>query len=54
VFRFQHPNGVADLRRATVFFAEGRVDRIESDALPVDDDSDPALPGYRRKQGRFR
>lgn len=54
VFRFQHANGSADLRRATVFFAEGRVDRIESDALPVDDDSDPALPGYRRKQGRFR
>lgn len=55
VFRFQHPNGAADLRRATVFFAEGRVARVESDALPASDEgSDPALPGYRRKQGRFR
>jgi outer membrane protein assembly factor BamE len=55
VFRFQHPNGTADLRRATVFFAEGRVARVESDALPASDEgSDPALPGYRRKQGRFR
>ena len=55
VFRFQHPNGTADLRRATVFFAEGRVARIEADALPASDEgSDPALPGYRRKQGRFR
>jgi outer membrane protein assembly factor BamE len=55
VFRFQHPNGEADLRRATVFFAEGRVARIEADALPTSDEgSDPALPGYRRKQGRNR
>ncbi|MFN7641739.1 MAG: outer membrane protein assembly factor BamE [Burkholderiales bacterium] len=55
VFRFQHPNGAADLRRATVFFAEGRVAWIEADALPASDEgSDPALPGYRRKQGRFR
>jgi len=55
VFRFQHPNGAADLRRATVFFAQGRVARIEADALPASDEgSDPALPGYRRKQGRFR
>lgn len=55
VFRFQHPNGTADLRRATVYFADGRVAKIESDALPASDEgSDPALPGYRRKQGRFR
>ena len=55
VFRFQHPNGSSDLRRATVFFAEGRVAKIEADVLPASDDgSDPALPGYRRKQGRFR
>lgn len=55
VFRFQHPNGTADLRRATVFFAQGQVARIESDALPASDEgSDPALPGYKRKQGRFR
>ncbi|MFZ4758146.1 MAG: outer membrane protein assembly factor BamE [Burkholderiaceae bacterium] len=55
VFRFQHPNGSADLRRATVFFAEGKVAKVEADALPQSDDgSDPALPGYRRKQGRFR
>ena len=55
VFRFQHPNGSADLRRATVFFADGRVAKVDSDALPVSDEgSDPALPGYRRKQGRFR
>ncbi len=55
VFRFQHPNGSADLRRATVFFAGGRVERVEADALPASDEgSDPALPGFRRKQGRFR
>ncbi len=55
VFRFQHPNGSADLRRATVFFAEGRVSKVVSDALPESDEgADPALPGYRRKQGRFR
>ena len=55
VFRFQHPNGTADLRRATVHFAQGRVSRVESEALPESDDgTDPALPGYRRKQGRYR
>jgi outer membrane protein assembly factor BamE len=55
VFRFQHPNGSADMRRATVFFEAGKVARIEADALPASDDgSDPALPGYRRKQGRYR
>lgn len=55
VFRFQHPSGAVDLRRATVFFAEGKVDRIDADALPASDEgSDPALPGYRRKQGRYR
>lgn len=55
VFRFQHPSGAADLRRATVFFADGRVERVEADALPASDEgSDPALPGFRRKQGRYR
>ena len=55
VFRFQHPSGAVDLRRATVFFAEGKVDRVDADALPASDEgSDPALPGYRRKQGRYR
>lgn len=55
VFRFQHPNGTADLRRATVFFAEGKVERVEADAMPATDEgTDPALPGYRRKQGRNR
>jgi outer membrane protein assembly factor BamE len=55
VFRFQHPNGSADLRRATVLFADGKVAKIVADALPeTDEGADPALPGYRRKQGRFR
>jgi outer membrane protein assembly factor BamE len=55
VFRFQHPNGLADLRRATVYFADNRVARVEADALPAaDDGTDPALPGFRRKQGRNR
>ena len=55
VFRFQHPSGFADLRRATVFFQDGKVSKVESDALPTSDDgADPALPGYRRKQGRNR
>jgi len=55
VFRFQHPNGRADLRRATVHFADNRVDRIEADALPAaNDGTDPALPGFQRRQGRNR
>jgi outer membrane protein assembly factor BamE len=55
VFRFQYPDGSADLRRATVHFAEGRVSRVESYGLAsADDGSDPGLPGYRRKQGRNR
>jgi hypothetical protein len=38
-----------------VFFQDGKVSKVESDALPTSDDgADPALPGYRRKQGRNR
>ncbi|MFT3804697.1 MAG: outer membrane protein assembly factor BamE [Burkholderiaceae bacterium] len=48
IYRFQHANGRADVRRVVVFFADDRVDRIEADPLPVrDDNDDPALPGYR-------
>lgn len=55
VFRFQHPSGESDLRRATIYFVEGKVTQIEADAMPASDEGvDPALPGYRRKQGRFR
>ena len=55
VFRFQHPSGRADLRRATVHFADNRVAKVESDPLPAaDDGTDPALPGFRRRQGRNR
>jgi outer membrane protein assembly factor BamE len=54
VFRYQHANGDASVRRATVFFADNRVARVEASELPADDGTDPALPGYQRRQGRFR
>jgi outer membrane protein assembly factor BamE len=48
VFRYQHPNKKAELRRVVVRFANDRVDVIDADALPQrDDSSDPALPGFR-------
>ena len=48
VFRYQHANGSADLRRVVIVFDDGRVKAIDADALPPrDDQSDPALPGYR-------
>jgi outer membrane protein assembly factor BamE len=49
VFRYQFPDGSAITRRASVLFRDGRVDRIEAEALPArEDPTDPALPGYRR------
>ncbi|MDO4637358.1 MAG: outer membrane protein assembly factor BamE [Lautropia sp.] len=51
VFRFQYPNGDAELRRVTIFFADGKVNDIRHDPLPArDDPSDPALPGYQPPQ----
>ena len=48
VFRYQYPNGDAELRRVTVFFESESVARVQHDQLPErDDDRDPALPGYR-------
>lgn len=48
VFRYQFPNGRAELRRATIVFRDDRVAAIEADALPAKEDpADPALPGYR-------
>jgi len=48
VFRFQHPNGDAELRRVTIRFRDDRVAAIEADRLPErDDPNDPALPGYQ-------
>lgn len=48
VFRFQYPNGEAELRRVTVRFENEVVSNIKADHLPErDDDRDPALPGYR-------
>lgn len=48
VFRYQHANGSADLRRVVILFDDGRVKSIDADALPPrDDHTDPALPGYR-------
>ena len=48
VFRFQYPNGDSELRRVTVFFADGRVSDIKHDRLTErDDPNDPALPGYQ-------
>jgi outer membrane protein assembly factor BamE len=49
VFRYQFPDGSAITRRAAVLFRDGRVDRVEAEALPArEDPTDPALPGYRR------
>lgn len=51
VFRFQYPNGEAELRRVTIFFKENRVAEVKADALPQrDDPNDPALPGYQPKE----
>lgn len=48
VFRYQFPNGKAELRTVTIMFSDDRVGSIRSDELPAREDaSDPALPGYR-------
>jgi outer membrane protein assembly factor BamE len=55
VFRFQHPDLKAELRRVTVLFKDERVERVQADPLPAaNDPSDPALPGTRRTVGRNR
>lgn len=56
VFTFKHPNGSVDMRRASVLFDDtNKVASVQADSIPdVDEGNDPALPGYRRKQGRFR
>lgn len=56
VFTFKHPNGNTDRRRASVLFDDAnKVASVQADSIPdVDEGNDPALPGYRRKQGRFR
>lgn len=52
VFRFQYPNGDAELRRVTIRFQDDRVASVKADALPQrDDPNDPALPGYQPKEG---
>ncbi|RPH58078.1 MAG: outer membrane protein assembly factor BamE [Burkholderiales bacterium] len=48
VFRYQFPNGRAELRRATIVFRDDRVASIVAESLPAKEDpTDPALPGYR-------
>lgn len=55
VFRFQHANLEAELRRVTVFFKDDKVERVQADPLPAaNDPTDPALPGTRRSTGRNR
>jgi len=55
VFRFQHANLDAELRRVTILFKNDKVDRVQADPLPAaNDPSDPALPGTRRNTGRNR
>lgn len=52
VFRYLHANGTAELRRVVIVFADDRVARIDADPLPeTEDQSDPALPGYRGPGG---
>lgn len=51
VYRFQHANGSADVRRALIRFADDRVSAVESSALPQrDDPDDPALPGWHPRK----
>jgi outer membrane protein assembly factor BamE len=51
VFRFQYPNGDAELRKVTIEFRDDRVARVRADPLPQrDDPNDPALPGYQPKE----
>ena len=51
VFRFQYPNGDAELRRVTVLFRDDRVAEVRHDPLPArDDPNDPALPGYEQRK----
>jgi outer membrane protein assembly factor BamE len=51
VFRFQYPNGDAELRKVTIVFREDRVASVKADPLPErDDPNDPALPGYQPPQ----
>ena len=51
VFRFQYPNGEAELRRVTIQFRDERVASVKADELPQrDDPNDPALPGYQPKE----
>jgi outer membrane protein assembly factor BamE len=54
VFRYQHANGAVDLRRVAIRFKDEQVvEIVQPDALPQrDDQTDPALPGIRRPQGR--
>jgi outer membrane protein assembly factor BamE len=53
VFRFQHANGEADLRHASVFFESDRVKRVTQVDLPArDDPNDPALPGARARRAQ--
>ena len=48
VFRFQYPNGDAELRKVTIEVRDNRVASIKADPLPQrDDPNDPALPGYQ-------
>lgn len=48
VYRFQFANGNAEVRRVVIFFQDDKVSKIDADPLPErDDQSDPALPGYR-------
>lgn len=51
VFRFQYPDGSAELRRATVYFENQRVTRVEAQGLPASEDgSDPVLPTVKPKE----
>ena len=51
VFRYQYASGRTVLRHATVFFADGKLARVEDNDLPErDDPNDPALPGGRLPQ----
>jgi len=48
VFRYQYPNGRAELRRVAVIFKDDQIATIRADTLPASETViDPALPGYR-------
>ena len=55
VFRYQYPNGRAELRRVALIFKDDQITTIRADTLPASEAViDPALPGYKPPAGERR